>query len=80
MTYASQSAQILAYLAKGYSLTHRDAQRLFNCDRLGARIYDLKKEGHNIINGQLMSLHIFSALLVNLKDWKRWRDVYRIHN
>lgn len=49
MNYASQSAQILAYLAKGYSLTHRDAQRLFNCDRLGARIYDLKNEGHNII-------------------------------
>ena len=50
MTYASQSAQILAYLAKGYSLTHRDAQRLFNCDRLGARIYDLKGEGHQIIS------------------------------
>lgn len=49
MNYASQSAQILAYLEKGKSLTHRDAQRLFNCDRLGARIYDLKNEGHNII-------------------------------
>ena len=50
MNYASQSAQILAYLAKGKSLTHRDAQRLFNCDRLGARIYDLKREGHQIIS------------------------------
>ena len=48
MNYASQSAQILAYLAKGKSLTHRDAQRLFNCDRLGARIYDLRGDGHII--------------------------------
>lgn len=48
MNYASQSAQILAYLAKGKSLTHRDAQRLFNCDRLGARIYDLRGSGHVI--------------------------------
>ena len=48
MSYASQSAQILAYLAKGNSLTHRDAQRLFNCDRLGARIHDLRGSGHVI--------------------------------
>lgn len=48
MSFDSQSAQILAYLSKGNSLTHRDAQRLFNCDRLGARIYDLRGSGHVI--------------------------------
>ena len=50
MTYKAQSQQILEHLQKGGSLTHRDAQRLFNCDRLGARIYDLRGMGHTIIS------------------------------
>lgn len=29
----------------GHSITPRQASRLFDCDRLGARIYDLKREG-----------------------------------
>ena len=41
----SQNERILRALNNGARLTHRDAQRLFNCDRLGGRVYDLKQRG-----------------------------------
>ena len=41
---------ILKALKNGERLTHLDAEKRFNCLRLGARIYDLKKRGHNIIS------------------------------
>jgi hypothetical protein len=41
--YQSQEKRILAYLKKGHRLTHRKASRLFDCDRLGARIHKLRK-------------------------------------
>jgi len=44
------SAQILKALKNGERLTHLDAEKRFNCLRLGARIYDLKKHGNNIIS------------------------------
>ena len=44
----SQNSQIKAYLQSGKSLTVLDALHLFNCFRLGARIYDLKEQGMNI--------------------------------
>lgn len=49
----SQSRKILAYLQAGNSLTALDALYLFSCMRLGARIYDLKQEGH-VIRTQLV--------------------------
>ena len=48
-TSQTQSAQILKALKNGERLTHLDAEKRFNCLRLDARIYDLKKRGHNII-------------------------------
>lgn len=45
----TQTAQILAHLKKGRSITPIDALRDFQCFRLGARVWDLKKEGHNIV-------------------------------
>jgi len=48
MDINSQSAHILAYLRDGNSLTPIAALTLFGCFRLGARIYDLKQEGHDI--------------------------------
>ena len=47
-TSQTQSAQILKALKNVERLTHLDAEKRFNCLRLGARIYDLKKRGHNI--------------------------------
>ena len=49
----TQSAQILKALKNGERLTHLDAEKRFNCLRLGARIYDLKKRGHNIISERI---------------------------
>ena len=47
-TSQTQSAQILKALKNGERLTHLDAEKRFNCLRLGARIYDLKQQGHKI--------------------------------
>jgi hypothetical protein len=48
MDINSQSAHILAYLREGNSLTPLEALNRFGCFRLGARIWDLKQEGHDI--------------------------------
>lgn len=47
-TDTSQSAEILAALQAGETLTQRDATRRFGCGRLGARIWELRREGLNI--------------------------------
>lgn len=44
----AQSAQILKALKNGEKLTHLDAERRFNCLRLGACIHELKKRGYEI--------------------------------
>jgi hypothetical protein len=44
----SQNKRIRTYLESGRSLTALDGLHLVNCFRLGARIYDLKREGMNI--------------------------------
>lgn len=44
----TQKALILRALQQGDRLTHLDAEKRFNCLRLGARIYDLKQQGHKI--------------------------------
>lgn len=44
----SQNLMILKALKNGERLTHLDAEKRFNCLRLGARIYDLKQQGHKI--------------------------------
>jgi hypothetical protein len=48
MDIASQGDQILAHLRAGNSLTPLEALHKFGCFRLGARIYDLKQDGHDI--------------------------------
>ena len=40
--------QIMAHFRKGLSLTHRESQRLFNKDRLAARVQELREMGHKI--------------------------------
>ena len=44
----NQSAAILEYLQSGATLTPLEALDRFGSMRLGARIYDLKKQGHPI--------------------------------
>jgi hypothetical protein len=47
----TQNQQILKFLKiKGNTITPKQAVKLFNCWRLGARIYDLRKAGYKIIN------------------------------
>ena len=46
---ATQCKRILEYLQKGNSLTPLEALKMFDCMRLGARVYDLKSQGHNIV-------------------------------
>ncbi len=46
--HASQNIQILQHLRRGRALSAIIALHLFNCFRLGARIWDLRKAGHSI--------------------------------
>lgn len=48
MTTTHQSSRILAWLASGKSITPLEALSEFGCFRLGARIWELKQEGHEI--------------------------------
>lgn len=48
ITKASQCNAIRRYLEQGKTITSLEAINLFGCGRLAARIYDLKKLGHNI--------------------------------
>ena len=44
----SQNLMILKALLNGERLTQLESYSRFNCLRLGARIYDLKQQGHKI--------------------------------
>lgn len=44
----AQNDAILAYMMDGNRLTSRQAQKLFNCDRLAARIKNLRDYGWHI--------------------------------
>lgn len=39
---------ILRYLKSGHTICDDEARTLFNCNRLGARIYELREAGHDI--------------------------------
>lgn len=45
----SQTRQILEHLEAGNAITPIDALSLFGCFRLGARIFQLRELGYNII-------------------------------
>jgi hypothetical protein len=45
---ATQKVRILAWLQEGWTLNPMQALAAFQCFRLGARIYDLRKEGYDI--------------------------------
>jgi len=45
----NQAAAILDFLRRGYSITALDALRLFQCNRLAARVCELKRRGEPIV-------------------------------
>lgn len=45
----SQCQEILLYMRSHGSISQVEAVSVFGCYRLSARIFDLKKQGHNII-------------------------------
>ena len=47
-TTETQAAMILEYLASGKPLTAAEAWKRFGCARLGARVFDLRRRGHEI--------------------------------
>lgn len=49
-TKKSQKEQILAHIEKYGSITPLEAQRLYGCMRLGARIWDLRRDGYDIVS------------------------------
>ena len=62
----SQNQQILKYLQSGKKLSALDALKKFGCMRLGARIHNLKEEGHSIdtsfktINGKTFAVYEYN--------------------
>jgi len=54
MRKKSQKQKILEWLLQGYSITPLEALNMFNTLRLGAIIFDLRKDGWNNINSKLI--------------------------
>ena len=46
----SQKEQILAHIEKYGSITPLEAQQFYSCMRLGARIWDLRRDGYDIMS------------------------------
>lgn len=46
---STQASEILKYLQTGASITPLEALQKFGCFRLGARIWDLRHQGHDIV-------------------------------
>lgn len=46
----SQKTQILRHMLAGRSITPLEALRLYGCFRLGARIADLRRDGHPVVS------------------------------
>lgn len=46
----SQKEQVLAYMEEHGSITPLEAEKHIGCMRLGARIWDLRHDGYNIVS------------------------------
>lgn len=49
-TKKSQKERILAHIEKYGSITPLEAQQFYGCMRLGARIWDLRRDGYDIVS------------------------------
>jgi len=50
----TQTQKILNHLKSGQSLNVKEAQELYGCYRLSARIHDLTSKGHSIASSRLI--------------------------
>ena len=48
MSTETQKLRILSYLKSGQSITSRKAKDKFGCERLAARVHELRENGHPI--------------------------------
>ena len=53
MNTASLCEKILAWLKAGKPITQGEALKRFSCMRLGARVYDLRQAGHQIVKSTI---------------------------
>ena len=67
--YENQRTQLLNYMAAGHSVTQRIASREFNCDRLGARIWELRRDGVPVKDAWEYKLDSNGKVV---KKWKRY--------
>lgn len=49
-TKKSQKEQILAHIEKYGSITPLEAQQFYGCMRLGALIWDIRRDGYDIVS------------------------------
>ena len=59
----TQNAEILAYLEAGGGLTPQLALSLFGSFRLGARIWDLRKAGNEIVEERVPVLNRYGKVV-----------------
>ena len=62
---------ILEWLESGRTITPREADELWGCTRLGARIYDLKQLGYPIISERVNGVNRMGDKC----HWARYRMV-----
>lgn len=65
----AQKRQILRYMEAGNCITDATARELFNCSRVGARIYDLKQDGVPVRSEFDYSLDRNGKVI---KKWKKY--------
>jgi hypothetical protein len=65
----SQKSEILSHLRTRRSLTPLEALKKFGCMRLGARIWELKRDGHRI-----------ESVMIDVSDDKRVASYLLLHS
>lgn len=55
--YTTQTNQVLRHLRTRGALTQREAMNLYGIMRLGARVYDLRGRGYNIVRDMERSVN-----------------------
>lgn len=55
--YTTQTNQVLHHLRTRGRLTQREAMNLYGIMRLGARVYDLRERGYNIVKDMERSVN-----------------------
>jgi hypothetical protein len=71
MDKQTQEARILESLRHGEWLTPRSAVAKFDCVRLGARIYDLRRKGYVIQADRALGKARYAIYYMRAKDRKR---------